>query len=170
MELESEIGPSGLAVLHCIIAGHAPRSGETPFPWIPRRVLEVDHDPSLLDSLIAIGLVAVWDVNASDAPWLILTPIAAFHLDVDLDEAREGEIPLWRPRSRVHSAGKRTVSVKRHARTVQIEVEELIVDHREPPLEQNILIDPWTGEPVRLFRGANQDQAGVVVRLDGRIG
>ena len=169
MDLESEIGPAGMAVLTGIVTGHAPRSGESPFPWIPRRVLEVDHDPSLLDSLIGVGLVAVWDVNASDAPWLTLTPIAAFHLDVDLDEVREGEIPVWRPRSRVHSTKKRTVSVRRYARTVSIEVEELIVDHRAPSLEQGILVDPWTGEPVRLFQGVDHEHAGVVVRLDGRI-
>jgi hypothetical protein len=115
--------------------------------WSARLALEqAGHDPATIDGLVCEGWLALWPL--ADGCRVTLTPLAAFHLGVEIDEEGPDEHPVWVPAT--PGGSSKPIRLRKEPGH-----QELLDIHPapapEPDPDEDVLRDEWTGNPVLLF-------------------
>lgn len=140
------------ALLAAICAGPP---AALPLAWSGRARLEADgHAPETIDGLVVAGWLVLWEL--AEGVQVTLTPLAAYRLRVELEERGLDELPTWqemesgrkpRPIRLPHEPGRQPLLDLHPAR------------QSDPEPEDEVMRDPWTGQPILLFGQVIRRQA-----------
>lgn len=143
--------------------------GEEALAWLAG-LLSAGHAPETSAALEAAGLIEPWISPLGRAA--TLSPAGAFDLGVELVEFGDDADPetRWQPR------GLPPLPIRLRRRVGPLDQDRLarLVDPRGGPEDEllrrrlDLVIDEWTGRPLRLFQGPDGRDAGVAVARDRR--